>query len=100
VFGLSDADMRPLGLGELLPTTALFDRDGGRVFRLVGEVTKKRLVERLEWLLGDRAGRAPSELVLPPGIDRAIYDRATGDRAIDDRATHDRAIHDRAIDED
>jgi len=66
--------MRPLGLGELLPTTAVFDRDGSRAFRIVGEVTKKRLVERLDWLLGDRAGKPPPELVLPPGIDRAGYE--------------------------
>jgi len=74
VYGLSDADMQPLGLGELLPTTAIFDRDGTRAFRLVGEVTKKRLVERLEWLLGDRTGRPPTELLLPPGIDRGGYE--------------------------
>ncbi|MCG6927169.1 MAG: TlpA family protein disulfide reductase [Acidobacteria bacterium] len=73
VFGLSDTDMQGLGLGSLLPVTAVFDRDGTRVFRLVGEVTKKRLVERLEWLLGERACPAPRELLLPPGIDGAEY---------------------------
>jgi thiol-disulfide isomerase/thioredoxin len=74
VFGLTDAEMRPLGLGSLLPVTAVFDRDGAPVFRLVGEVTKKRLVERLEWLLGERDGRPPKELVLPPGVDAADYE--------------------------
>jgi thiol-disulfide isomerase/thioredoxin len=74
VFGLSDTEMRRLGLGSLLPATAVFDRDGTRAFRLVGEVTKRRLVERLEWLLGGRAGRAPKELLLPPGIDAGDYE--------------------------
>lgn len=73
VFGLSDTDMQGLGLGSLLPVTVVFDRDGTRVFRLVGEVKKKRLVERLEWLLGERASPAPRELVLPPGVDAAEY---------------------------
>lgn len=73
VFGLSDVEMRELGLGSLLPATVVFDRDGTRAFRLVGEATKKRLVDRLDWLLGNRAGRQPRELVLPPGIDAADY---------------------------
>jgi thiol-disulfide isomerase/thioredoxin len=74
VFGLSDADMRPLGLGSLLPVTAVFDRDGTRAFRLVGEVKKKRLVERLEWLLGERSSPPPRELLLPAGVDAAEYE--------------------------
>jgi thiol-disulfide isomerase/thioredoxin len=75
VFGLSDADMRRVGLGWLLPATAMFDRDGARAFRLVGEVTRKRLVERLEWLLGERERDPPRELVLPPGVDAADYEK-------------------------
>lgn len=74
VFGLSDLEMRQVGLGELLPATAIFDRDGARAFRLVGEVTKKRLVERLDWLLGDRLESPPRELYLPPGVDAAEYE--------------------------
>jgi thiol-disulfide isomerase/thioredoxin len=73
VFGLAESDMRSLGLGALLPATAVFDRDGTRAFRLVGEVTRERLVQRLEWLLGGRAGPQPKELLLPPGIDAADY---------------------------
>jgi thiol-disulfide isomerase/thioredoxin len=74
VFGLSDVEMQQVGLGSLLPATAIFDQDGARAFRLVGEVTKKRLVERLEWLLGEHDGRPPKELVLPPGVDAADYE--------------------------
>jgi len=73
VFGLSDADMQRLGLGTLLPVTGVFDRDGARAFRLVGEVEEKRLVERLEWLLGPRSARPPKELLLPAGVDAAQY---------------------------
>jgi thiol-disulfide isomerase/thioredoxin len=73
VFGLSEADMRSLGLGSLLPVTAVFDRDGTRAFRLIGEVNKKRLVERLDWLLGERASTPPKEVLLPPGVDAAEY---------------------------
>ena len=72
-FGLSEAEMRGLGLGALLPATAVLDRDGARAFRLVGAVEEKRLVERLEWLLGTRAGRSPKELLLPAGVDAGEY---------------------------
>jgi thiol-disulfide isomerase/thioredoxin len=74
VFGLSDLEMRRLGLGSLLPATAVFDRDGTRAFRIIGEVTRKRLVARLEWLLGPRTGESPKELQLPPGVDRTPYE--------------------------
>ena len=73
VFGLSEAEMRTLGLGQALPATAVLDRDGARAFRLVGELERKRLVERLEWLLGARGGRPPRELLLPPGVDAGDY---------------------------
>lgn len=73
VYGLSEADMRTLGLGTLLPATGVFDRDGARAFRLVGELEEKRLVERLEWLLGPRTGRPPRELLLPAGVDAGDY---------------------------
>jgi thiol-disulfide isomerase/thioredoxin len=72
-YGFSDADMRPLGLGSSIPVTAVFDRDGTRVFRLIGEVSEKRLVERLEWLLGSRESDPPEELLLPPGLSSKEY---------------------------
>lgn len=73
VYGLSEAEMRMLGLGTLLPATAVLDRDGARAFRLVGELQEKQLVERLEWLLGPRSGRPPRELLLPAGVDARDY---------------------------
>ncbi|MCI0417620.1 MAG: TlpA family protein disulfide reductase [Acidobacteria bacterium] len=74
-FGFSDEEMKPLGLGSSIPATAIFDREGRRVFRLIGEVKRKNVVERLEWLLGKQEGRPPKELLLPPGLDRAEYEK-------------------------
>jgi len=72
-YGLSDEEMRPLGLGSSIPATAIFDRDGTRAFRLIGEIKKKRLVERLEWLLGPRDREPPKELLLPIGLSPKEY---------------------------
>jgi thiol-disulfide isomerase/thioredoxin len=72
-FGFSDKEMKSLGLGSAIPATAIFDREGKRVFRLIGEVKKKHLVERLEWLLGNQKGRSPRELLLPSLIDSSEY---------------------------
>jgi thiol-disulfide isomerase/thioredoxin len=67
-FGHSTADMMPLGLAEAIPATAIFDRDGRRAFRIIGEVHEEAIRSRLEWLLSDRSAAAPEELVLPPGV--------------------------------
>jgi thiol-disulfide isomerase/thioredoxin len=67
-FGHSTADMMPLGLAEAVPATAIFDRDGRRAFRIIGEVHEDAITSRLDWLLGDRATAAPADLVLPPGV--------------------------------
>jgi thiol-disulfide isomerase/thioredoxin len=72
-FDISDQEMKHLGLGSSIPVTAIFDREGKRMFRLIGEVKRKRLVERLEWLLGDQRGRPPKELLLPALFDSSEY---------------------------
>jgi thiol-disulfide isomerase/thioredoxin len=74
VFGGTEEGMRALGMGALLPATAVYDRDGTRTFRIVGEVTRKGLVERLEWLLGTRADHPPRLLVLPGGVNAGDYE--------------------------
>ena len=51
----------------------MFDREGKRVFRLIGDVKRKQLVERLEWLLGKQEARFPKELLLPDGMDASEY---------------------------
>jgi thiol-disulfide isomerase/thioredoxin len=67
-FEFTTGHMMPLRLATSIPATAIFDHNGQRVFRIIGEATKKDLAERLEWLLGDRTAPAPAELVLPAGI--------------------------------
>jgi thiol-disulfide isomerase/thioredoxin len=52
-------DMRRLGLGGALPATAFVDRDGRIAARILGPAGPADLEERIEWLLGDRAGPAP-----------------------------------------
>jgi thiol-disulfide isomerase/thioredoxin len=67
-YGHTTEDMKPLGLATSIPATAIFDRDGRRVFRIIGEVHEEVIRGRLEWALGDRHAAAPPELVLPPGV--------------------------------
>ena len=62
-LGATVSDMERLGLGTALPATALIDRDGRVVARLLGLVEEPELIERLDWLLGDRARPAPPPLV-------------------------------------
>ncbi len=62
-LGASTKDMRRLGLGIALPATALIDRDGRVVARLIGLVEESELIERIDWLLGDRAAPPPPPLV-------------------------------------
>jgi thiol-disulfide isomerase/thioredoxin len=62
-IGATTADMKRLGLGEALPATAIIDRDGKIVGRLLGPLEKEDLVRRIEYLLGDRQAAAPEPLV-------------------------------------
>jgi thiol-disulfide isomerase/thioredoxin len=68
LHGHTTEDMKPLGLATAIPATAIFDRDGRRVFRIIGEVHEDAIRSRLDWLLSDRTAAAPPELVLPPGV--------------------------------
>jgi thiol-disulfide isomerase/thioredoxin len=61
-------EMFAFGLATSIPATAIFDRDGARIFRIIGEAKEADLVARVEWLLGDRTGPKPSDLVLPAGV--------------------------------
>ena len=61
--GASTMDLDDLKLGQALPATAFLDREGRIVARILGEVTKPELQERLDWLLGDQKGPAPTPLV-------------------------------------
>jgi len=61
-IGATTEHMRALGLGEGLPVTAFFDRDGRNVSRILGPVTKKELEQRIGYLLGS-GGPAPDSFV-------------------------------------
>jgi thiol-disulfide isomerase/thioredoxin len=61
--GATIEDMQRLGLGNALPATAVIDRDGRIVGRIIGMVNKADLTKRIEWLLGDRLTPAPPPLV-------------------------------------
>jgi thiol-disulfide isomerase/thioredoxin len=57
--GASTMDLEDLKLGQALPATAFLDRQGRIAARILGQVTKDELRERLDWLTGDRTGSAP-----------------------------------------
>jgi thiol-disulfide isomerase/thioredoxin len=59
--GASTMDLDDLKLGAALPATAFLDRDGRIVARVLGQITRQELHERLEWLTGK--GPAPNPLV-------------------------------------
>lgn len=46
------AIMKKLGMGEALPATLFIDGDGQVVARVLGEISKSELHERLDYLLG------------------------------------------------
>ena len=52
-----------LHLGDDLPATAIIDRDGLVVGRIIGMVEKGDLEDRIEWLLSDRSTPAPAPFV-------------------------------------
>jgi len=65
--GASTMDLDELKLGQKLPATAFLDRDGHIAARVLGQIQKQELYDRLEWLLGDRRGPAPNALLQHSG---------------------------------
>jgi thiol-disulfide isomerase/thioredoxin len=65
--GASTMDLQDLKLGEAVPATAFIDRDGRIVARVLGQIPKDQLKERLDWLTGDRRGPAPDSMVTNAG---------------------------------
>jgi hypothetical protein len=57
-------------LGEAVPATVFFDGNGNRVARILGEVSKSELKERLESMLGLKSGNPPPELINNLGKNR------------------------------
>jgi thiol-disulfide isomerase/thioredoxin len=61
--GTSGDDLDKLKMGEAVPDTAFIDEDGVILSRVQGEIKKAELIERLEWMTGDRKGPAPQALL-------------------------------------
>jgi thiol-disulfide isomerase/thioredoxin len=63
LVGATTGQMQQLQLGEVIPATAFFDADGNLIGRVLGELNKSDLQNRLEWMLGKRHGKAPPAFV-------------------------------------
>jgi thiol-disulfide isomerase/thioredoxin len=61
--GATPDDLSRLEMGVAVPDTAFIGEDGAILFRVQGEIKKSELIERLEWLAGDRKGPAPQALL-------------------------------------
>ena len=68
--GASTMDMEDLKLGQSLPATIFLDRDGRIAARVLGQIEKAELHERLDWLTGDRKAPSPDPLVKHVNTDR------------------------------
>jgi thiol-disulfide isomerase/thioredoxin len=61
--GASVMDLEDLRLGQGVPATAFLDREGRIVSRVLGQVTRDEVKQRLDWLTGDQSTPAPQPLV-------------------------------------
>ncbi|HUI43946.1 MAG TPA: TlpA disulfide reductase family protein [Terriglobia bacterium] len=55
--------LQQLGLGQAIPATAFFDREGNLVGRVLGVLRQDDLEHRIEWMLGNQQGAPPEALV-------------------------------------
>jgi thiol-disulfide isomerase/thioredoxin len=55
-------DLTRLGMGAAVPATAFLDPEGHIAFRVEGQLREGEVRERLDWLLGSRAGSAPGRM--------------------------------------
>jgi thiol-disulfide isomerase/thioredoxin len=62
-LGASTGSLKQLNLGEVIPATVILDRDGKIIMRILGEASRRDITTRLDWLLGDRSGRAPRSVL-------------------------------------
>ena len=52
-----------VGLGNIVPSTLILDKDGEVVGRIMGEARDSDVTGYLDWLLHDRQGTAPAPLI-------------------------------------
>ncbi len=62
--GADAVSLSRLGLGEAVPDTVFIDAEGRVAFRVLGEIRKDEVTERLEWLTGKQTGTAPEAKVV------------------------------------
>jgi thiol-disulfide isomerase/thioredoxin len=55
-------DIARLEMGGAVPATAFLDPEGHIAFRVEGPLREEELRERVDWLLGSRAGPAPGRM--------------------------------------
>jgi thiol-disulfide isomerase/thioredoxin len=63
LVGATTDQMERLDLGVAIPATAFFDADGNLIARVLGELDKSDLQNRIEWMLGKRSGKVPPAFV-------------------------------------
>jgi thiol-disulfide isomerase/thioredoxin len=84
--GATTEHMQQLGLGAALPATAVIDREGRIVGRILGPLEEKDLRMRIEWLLADPSKRGPA----PPAVLNTFEKHAEEEHA---EETHDEHGH-------
>jgi thiol-disulfide isomerase/thioredoxin len=62
--GATSDDLAKLHLGEAVPDTAFVDTDGVIFARVMGEIHRPELDERLQWVTGGNAQPAPQPVVV------------------------------------
>ena len=62
--GATSDDLARLHLGEAVPDTAFLDSDGVVFARVLGEIHRPELDERLQWIIGSREEPAPQAVVV------------------------------------
>jgi cytochrome c biogenesis protein CcmG, thiol:disulfide interchange protein DsbE len=62
--GATSDDLAKLHLGEAVPDTAFVDTDGVIFARVMGEIHRQELDERLQWITGGKAQPAPKPVVV------------------------------------
>ena len=61
--GASSNELDAFRLGDGVPDTVFLDEDGVIVARVLGEIHRAEVDERLSWLTGDRKGSQPPSLI-------------------------------------
>jgi thiol-disulfide isomerase/thioredoxin len=62
-YGATADDVARFGLGSAIPDTLILDEEGQIVARVLGDMRRRELEERLNWVLGDRTGPSPQAFV-------------------------------------